>query len=143
MSNKNTSGQCLCGAISIELQGLPDKVEACHCDTCRRWGSGPLFTLTCKEGIAWSGEQHIREYNSSDWAARAFCDSCGSHLYYFLKPTGQYMISPGLFEGTNSLQLDMEVFIDEKPPYYCLSEDSRKLTGEEVMKLFADAESGD
>ena len=143
MSSLNSSGKCLCGAVTVELQDLPDKVEACHCDTCRRWGSGPFFNLTCKEGISWTGEESIKEFNSSEWASRAFCNNCGSHLYYHLKPTGQYMISPGLFGKTDDLTLDMEVFIDEKPAYYSLSEESRKFTGEEVIALFSNTEGSE
>jgi hypothetical protein len=137
MNDKETTGHCLCGKVTIHLDGKPEKIDACHCASCRRWGSGPFFTLGSTRDVSIDGGDAVAIYESSEWASRAFCRNCGSHLYYFLKPTGQYMLSPGLFDDIDGLNLEVQVFIDEKPSYYSFSEDSRKLTGAEVLEMFA------
>ncbi len=136
MSSEETIGHCLCGRVTIRLEDKPAKIDACHCDDCRRWGSGPLFTLGGATDVTIEGSDDISVYESSEWASRSFCSHCGSHLYYFLKPTSQYMLSPGLFGNLGDLNMDMQVFIDEKPAYYSIPEGNKKLTGTEVMALF-------
>lgn len=137
MSSEMTRGHCLCGKVTVCLEEKPAKIDACHCDSCRRWGSGPFFTLGSTREVTIEGDDAVAVYDSSEWASRAFCRNCGTHLYYFLKPTGQYMLSPGLFDKLDGLNLELQVFIDEKPAYYNFSEDSRKLTGAEVLEMFA------
>jgi hypothetical protein len=30
-------GSCLCGAVTLEVEGRLDPAEACHCTKCRKW----------------------------------------------------------------------------------------------------------
>jgi hypothetical protein len=128
-------GHCICGAVEITV---PDIQEAavCHCGTCQRWGGGPLFTLDHDGQLEIRGQDHITAYASSDWAERAFCKTCGSHLYYHLKGHDHYALSAGLFQQTPEVSLSQQIFIDEKPDYYDLSNDTPKLTGAEAFAAF-------
>ena len=67
-------GHCLCGAVTITVPDI-NEVAVCHCATCRRWGGGPLFTVDHDGKLEIEGEDHIADYQSSDWAERAFCAS--------------------------------------------------------------------
>ncbi|VAW85809.1 hypothetical protein MNBD_GAMMA17-2160 [hydrothermal vent metagenome] len=42
-----------------------------------------------------------------------------------------------LFKADDEFELDIQVFIDEKPGYYCFSNETRKLTGEEAFAEFS------
>ncbi|MCF6323332.1 MAG: hypothetical protein L3J89_03250 [Gammaproteobacteria bacterium] len=42
----------------------------------------------------------------------------------------------GQFKADDQFALDIQVFIDEKPEYYCFSNETRKLTGEEAFAEF-------
>jgi hypothetical protein len=88
------NGHCLCGAVSFTS---PDTKEigACHCGFCRRWGGGPMLAVHCGPDVAFTGEDQIAVYASSDWAQRAFCKRCGTHLYYKLLATGEYFVPAG------------------------------------------------
>jgi hypothetical protein len=130
-------GHCLCGKVKVKVQDRSNKVWACHCGMCRRWGGGPLLSTDCGTGVSFEGEENISVYDSSDWAERGFCNSCGSHLFYRLKESRQYHIPVGIFESDEGLVLDLQVFIDEKPGYYCFSNESRTMTGEEVFAEFS------
>ena len=139
-------GQCLCNAISFTAEYKEEKFSACHCDMCRRWGSGPYLampaTLTEIEG-----EEHIKSYKSSEWAERAFCNNCGTNLYYKVTAEGQYQgatyISFGLLDDHSGLVLDKEIFIDEKPGGYNFAGDHMRQTAEEVMAEFSGGEDGE
>lgn len=76
-------------------------------------------------------------YDSSAWATRNFCKTCGSHLFYKLKKTGEYNVSAGLFTQLKELKMDMQYFSDQRPEYYCFSNDTKQMTKAEIMAYFA------
>jgi len=81
------SGHCYCGAIhySVSKSAQPHKALYCHCESCRRAHSAPLyhvvyvpkkdFNITC-------GHSSVNEFCKPGAAVtRAFCNICGSRLY--------------------------------------------------------------
>lgn len=86
--------------------------------------------------VTFEGNENITVYNSSDWAQRGFCNKCGSSLFYRLKETGQYVLSPTLFDEANFI-FDHQIFIEEKPSYYEFANETKNMTGEEVFKMFS------
>ncbi len=127
-------GKCLCGSIEVLA---PDHQEAglCHCSMCRRWSGGPMFAVHCGTDVQFSGAAPAT-FRSSDRAERGFCPSCGTHLFYHLLPSNEYMLPAGLFQD-QEFHLASEIFIDEKPAYYELKNDTHKMTGQEVFEQFA------
>ncbi len=131
------TGKCLCGSVEIKITKDHHQVGTCHCEMCRRWASGPYMAVHVGKDIEISGEEHITAYQSSDWAERAFCSTCGTNLYYKLLGPGEFMLSAGLLEDQSSLTLTNQIFIDEKPGYYDLADDTSKMTGPEVFAAYA------
>jgi len=84
--------------------------------------------------ISFDGEEHIKTYDSSDWAERGFCQECGTNLFYRLKVPGTYAIWAGAFDDTEQFSLVGEIYIDEKPSGYDFAGDHQRLTGEEFIK---------
>lgn len=130
------SGSCLCGAVTLAAPSLSRQVGACHCSMCRQWSGGPFLGLDCGSDLQVTGSAHVGIFASSEWAERGFCKDCGSHLYYRLKPTGQYIVPAGLFGDGLDLHFDHQIFIDEKPGYYSFAEKTREQTGAEVFAEF-------
>ena len=126
-------GSCLCGAIEVTADDHHD-IGLCHCSMCRRWSGGPMFAVECGSNVGISGKP-VR-YRSSDWAERGFCGNCGTHLFYHLLQGDQYVLPAGLFQD-QSFRLDSEIFIDEKPAFYDMANDTKKLTGQQVFEQFA------
>jgi len=89
-------GKCLCGAITVRT---PNKksVDACHCGMCRRWGGGPALGVACGSDVQIDGVDKLKVYKSSEWAERAFCGDCGTHMFYRLLATNEYFVPAGLF----------------------------------------------
>ncbi|NNJ94418.1 MAG: GFA family protein, partial [Halobacteria archaeon] len=102
-----------------------------------KWGGGPLLAVDCGRDVQFAGEESIGVYASSDWAERGFCARCGSHLFYRLKDSGQYMIPVGLFDEIGAPVLDHQVFIDSKPDWYDFANQTENMTGAEVFALYA------
>lgn len=130
-------GQCLCGGVKVTAQTMSQQVGACHCSMCQKWTGGPLMAVDCGTQVEFASPDHVSTYDSSAWAERGFCNTCGSHLFYRLKDSGQYIMPVGLFDGLEGLVFDHQIFIDEKPGYYCFSNDTRNMTGAEVFAMYA------
>lgn len=127
-------GNCLCGAIEVVADDHAD-VGLCHCSMCRRWSGGPMFAVHCGTGVTFNGAA-AKAYRSSEWAERGFCGDCGTHLFYRLLPTGEYILPAGLFQDRD-FALASQIFIDEKPAFYALANDTETLTGRQVFARFA------
>lgn len=136
MNIRTMAGKCLCGAVSVKVQEETN-VEACHCSMCRQWGGGPLLSIQCGTNVEFSGEDNITEFNSSDWASRAFCKTCGTHLYYFFKPAASYAVPAGLFQNQAEFCFKEQIFIDSKPAFYDFANETECLTEAQILQKYA------
>jgi hypothetical protein len=103
---------------------------------CRKWGGGPLMAFDCGTDVAIEGEENVSVYNSSDWAERGFCKQCGTHLFYRIKESQQYVLPVGLFDEDKRLTFEDQIFIDEKPSFYDFANKTNNMTGEEVFAKY-------
>lgn len=132
------TGSCLCGAVRFIAKNKGTSVGACHCQICTKWSGGPLFGVDCGCDVFFEGNENISVFSSSAWAERGFCKNCGSHLFYKLKENNQFFIPPGLFQNSESLVFDHQMFIEEKPSFYHFANETKNMTGEEVFAQFSE-----
>jgi len=130
------SGHCLCRAVKFKANAASKSLGACHCKMCRSLCSGPYLSVDCGSEVEFNSTENIGVYNSSEWAERGFCTQCGSQLFYRLKGNGQTIMSAGLFDDNLGFVFDHQVFIDEKPNYYCFSNETENMTGAEVFAKY-------
>ncbi len=136
----NQNGSCLCGAVNVNVESLDKKLGVCHCSMCRKWGGGPFLAVDCGSAVTFEDEQSVSVFDSSMWAERGFCNKCGTHLFYRVKQTNQHIMPAGLFGDALELTMDHQIFIDEKPDYYCFSNETQNMTGAEAFAAFAPPE---
>ncbi|MCG8535222.1 MAG: GFA family protein [Pseudomonadales bacterium] len=129
-------GQCLCNAVTLTAKAVTE-VDACHCTVCRRWGGAPMMTVHCGSDLGISGSDNISVFKSSEWAERAFCKHCGTHLFYHLLPANEYIVPVGLFQDQSDFTFTQQIFIDEKPAFYDFSNQTENLTGQQVFDKYA------
>src|SRR5690606_21158214 len=110
-----------------------------HCSMCRRWSGGPFLAVEADAPPTFTaGGDLISAYASSDWAERGFCGRCGTVLFWRMTDGRHYALSAGALDDTGSLALGAQIFIDEKPDFYDFANDTPKLTGDEVIAMFAE-----
>ena len=126
------TGRCLCGAVSITVTGMHPEVDICHCAMCQRWG-GAFYAGVKGDPVHIAGEAAISVYRSSEWAERAFCGACGSNLWYRFLPTGSRSFLAGLFDLPPGFGIERQIFVDEKPDWYDILQQSPMLTGPECV----------
>lgn len=125
-------GGCLCGAVSIAIEGAHREVDVCHCSMCQKW-TGSMYAGIETDDFTLRGEDNISLYRSSNWAERAFCTICGSNLWYTFLPTGNRTFLAGLFDLPEGVSIKQQIFVDEKPGWYDLAQHSPMKTGEEII----------
>lgn len=126
------TGRCLCGAVRITVEAMHPEVDICHCAMCQRWG-GAFYAGVKGESVAVAGEAAVTVYRSSPWAERAFCGTCGSNLWYRFLPTGSRSFLAGLFDLPRGFAIERQIFVDEKPDWFDIAQESPLLTGEQII----------
>jgi len=139
-TSKSLSGRCLCGNVTLGAKSVSPNVGACHCSMCVTWTGGPLLAVDCHQDVSLDGDS-VAVFESSAWAERGFCSRCGTHLFYKIKQSGQYIVPVGLFKDDGDFVFDHQIFVDEKPQYYAFANATKNMTGAEVFAQFT-AESG-
>lgn len=132
MSSTERTGKCLCGAVSFKVVA-EDDFHACHCSVCRKWTGSPMMAAVCSEAAFEGGE--ITRYRSSPIADRAFCATCGTHLFYYSIPADLYVVPVGLFGDVDGIEMSSEIYVDEQPSYYAFSGDHERMTGAEFVAM--------
>ena len=137
MSEPNKmKGNCLCNQVQISTPSDNQKIGACHCGMCRRWGGSALLVVECGSEVSFSGAENITRYQSSEWAERGFCKQCGTHLFYHLKQNNHYYIPAGVYNNQENFVFDHQIFIDRKSEYYTFADETNNLTEAEVLAMF-------
>jgi hypothetical protein len=96
--------------------------------------------IPCGSDVQIEGIEHLKVYQSSDWAERAFCGDCGTHVFYRLLPTQEHFLPAGLFQDVTDFEFTEQIFIDQKPSYYDFANQTMNLTEAEVFAKFAPPE---
>lgn len=135
------SGQCLCGACKVTITPAENEMHVCHCDMCRAWtGTAMMAVKVMPDGMTIEGPARTRQ--TSGWAERAWCDECGSSLFYRITAEGNYQgvahVATGLFEDAGGLTLTGELYTDKRPSGYAFKGDLHGMTKAEVEAMFSD-----
>jgi len=118
----------MCGTVEFKLAKPQQNASACHCTQCRKWSghywasiNGPIdgFKIT-------KGEDKVSWYQSSDYARRGFCGSCGSSLFWHGFGLSSFAklisVSAGTLENTKNITLGRHIFCEHKGSYYELND---------------------
>ena len=81
----------------------------------------------------------IKIFRSSDFAERAWCDDCGSAIWFrYIEgaSTGYFEFVPGLFDNAGDARLTRIVYADCAPEGYALAGEVERITKDEYERQF-------
>ncbi|WP_062116361.1 GFA family protein [Aureimonas sp. AU40] len=131
------SGGCLCGAVRFLARPARPEMDVCHCGFCRRWSGGTFMAVPCEGDFELTQSATLGIYRSSAYGERLFCKTCGSSLAWRMQDGSMHAVSFQAFDDQEGFHFAEEIFVDEKPTHYAFANDTRKLTGADVMAQFA------
>jgi hypothetical protein len=143
VSEGRISGHCLCGAVTVTVAGHDPRIGACHCRMCQRW-SGGLFLCFSAPADRVTVTGPVVRYASSAFAERAFCATCGSHLWMRdIAEAADYELMPGLFDAARDWPLRSEVYADRASAAIRLGGDHKRVTQAGYEMEHAHVDEGD
>lgn len=112
------SGGCHCGAVRFTVTGPLRQILACHCDDCRRLaGASWAATAAPRDQYHFTADDSLTWYRSSAWAQRAFCQICGSNLFYQLDAEAVMSVSVGMLDDSEMLTVEGQLFASSHPKW--------------------------
>lgn len=127
---EQVEGRCLCGECRIVVAGSLGDISACFCANCVRWsGSVQMGIEVDRDRVTVTGP--VKTHQSSSLAERAWCDTCGSALWFKYtseRDAGYLELAPGLFENAGGSRLTRVVYADRAPDGYNLSGDPERVS---------------
>jgi hypothetical protein len=117
-----TSGRCLCGAVSFEIDGPLRDVSVCHCVECRRWhGHVGAYTSAAREAVRIGSDSALRWVDSPEsdaGARRGFCGDCGSSLFWEVPGRETISIAAGTLDPPTGLSTVKRIYTADASDYY-------------------------
>jgi hypothetical protein len=117
-------GSCLCGTVTYEISGPPQRIGHCHCSMCQKSHGAAFATwaLIDPDQFRWtSGKSSIATYASSPGRARLFCKSCGSPLVATHSgKVGEVVV--GTIDGDPGLRPCEHIFVGSKASWFDITD---------------------
>ena len=116
------TGSCLCGAVSFEVRGPLRPTIACHCIQCRKQTGTYMSATACADGdLAFTRQDGLKWFRSSEDAERGFCKDCGSVLFWKQDGSDATSISAGAIDGPSGAPLEGHIFCGSAGDYYVIA----------------------
>jgi hypothetical protein len=118
-------GGCHCGAITIEGEADPEKVQICHCTDCQS-GTGSAFRVSIPvpgNTFTMTGQPAIYVKTTSDSGkprVQAFCPKCGSPIYSTTPGEGRqpsYTVRVGILRQRDQLTPRRQIWFRSARPW--------------------------
>ena len=114
---------CLCGAVTIEVEGKLPPPSSCHCTQCRKHsGHFEASTDVPRSALTVRGAEKVTWYRSSERVRRGFCSVCGSSLFWDPLDKDWTAVAMGAFDGPTHTELTRHIFVAEKGDYYQIAD---------------------
>ncbi len=116
---RRAAGRCLCGAVAYEIHGPMRDVVNCRCGQClRSHGNFAGYTNVRRSDLSLTEIRGLTWYESSDFARRGFCGTCGASLFYERRDGGTISIAAGTLDPPTKLNTVAHIFVADKSDYY-------------------------
>ena len=114
-------GSCLCGAVVYSTAGPIAGASHCYCTMCQKQhgAAAGSYANIARAGLTVErGAACITEYASSDHGRRAFCQVCGSTLFWRSEQTPDRLaVALGTLDPMFTGRVDVELHTDTKPAW--------------------------
>lgn len=138
-------GSCLCGGVKFQIEKILGPFELCHCHRCRKV-SGSAFlaaVVVSREGFRFlQGQELVKTYeapvrHTPPGYRSIFCGVCGSRVPDPNDSSPQFEIAAGALDGDPGLVPDKHIFIEDKSPWFAISDRLPRMTEEELNRYRA------
>ncbi|MGB0501911.1 MAG: GFA family protein [Acidimicrobiales bacterium] len=113
--DRERTGRCGCGYITVKATRLQRNAMHCHCENCRRLTGNFVAAVRVRhDDLVWDDPQgHMAEFDLG-YARYGFCRNCGATLYFQASEgPDEASVMIGLFEDASGIELHSVWFAHE------------------------------
>ena len=114
-------GSCLCRAVVYSAAGTVESASHCYCTMCQKQhgaGAGSYANIERAELVIERGQALITEFASSEHGRRAFCQMCGSTLFWRSEQSpDRIAVALGTIDSGFVESVEIEFHTDNKPSW--------------------------
>jgi len=121
-TNVRAAGRCLCGAVTIAVDGIPVRMAQCHCIDCRRaTGTGHASNAILDDKdvrISGTTQSFTVKADSGNDYTRHFCPVCGSRIYgtHTGRP-GMIILHVGILDDSDWFSPELVLYTRSRPAW--------------------------
>lgn len=115
-SDIKITGECFCGEVTYQVNGLLRDARSCHCSRCRKAFSSQAsaYALVEPQEFSWlSGDHLLTTYVGKHGFGFQFCRKCGSTLCGVYDGT-IHGVTLGCINGDPKIELARHIYVGSK-----------------------------
>ena len=118
------TGECFCGSIRYQIDGILKDARSCHCSRCRKAFSSQAsaYALVEPKTLRWlEGSKLLTSYDSQAGFGLQFCSKCGSTLCG--THHGEvHGVTLGCLNGNPQVEIGYHIFVGSKASWELIPE---------------------
>ena len=118
------TGECFCGDVKYQVNGVLRDARSCHCSRCRKAFSSQAsaYALLDPQEFEWlSGEALLTSYDGQYGFGLQFCSNCGSTLCGTFGGT-IHGVTLGCVNGDPEIELGRHIYVGSKASWEVIPE---------------------
>ena len=118
------TGECFCGEVSYQVDGVLYDARSCHCSRCRKAFSSQAsaYALLKPEEFRWlRGESLLTTHADKQGNGLQFCSKCGSTLCGMVNGI-IHGVTLGCVNGDPGIELGRHIYVGSKASWEILPE---------------------
>jgi len=124
------TGECFCGEVKYNFDGVLQDARSCHCSRCRKAFSSQAsaYALIDANNFNWvSGEKLLTSYVGMHGFGLQFCSKCGSTLCGVFNGI-VHGVTLGCVNGDPEIELGRHIFVGSKASWETIAGDVPQYT---------------
>ena len=122
--NMTITGECFCGEIKYQINGLLRDARSCHCSRCRKafGAQASAYALVEPQEFEWlSGEKFLTSYIGKHGFGLQFCSICGSTLCGIFGRS-IHGVTLGCVNGDPKIKIGRHIYVGSKASWEIIPE---------------------
>lgn len=118
------TGECFCGEIKYQIDGMLRDARSCHCSRCRKAFSAQAsaYALVEPNEFTWlAGEKLLTSYVGKHGFGLQFCSKCGSTLCGIFKGV-IHGVTLGCVNGDPDIEIGRHIYVGSKASWEVIPE---------------------
>lgn len=118
------TGECFCGEIKYQINGILQDARSCHCSRCRKAFSSQAsaYALVEPQEFEWlTGDKLLTSFVGKHGFGLQFCSKCGSTLCGIYAGV-VHGVTLGCINGDPKIELGRHIFVSSKASWEIIAD---------------------